>query len=302
MSEEKYFYFIVNSINEHQIEKLMKLVPKYTNHFQIFAVDNIPELNLLFTRLKEKLLQEEDVVVCVGGDGTLNHTITQMRNNHIENPVAFVPGGTGNDFARSNDIPLHFDSAIQYIFEEAKVTERNILELTGPNQHYYAVNSAGIGLDGQIIHRLEERRKKREIKARSYSNAIISTFLQLEPFELKLTVNNEVRTFDHVQICSAGVNRYLGGGIPLYSLVDHSEDAMNLVIGRKVNFSKLLKILAKVVQTKQVPSSSNVIHEKVQSYTFESNKTQCGQYDGETFMVHPGETWNVNLLKQKYWL
>ena len=44
---------------------------------------------------------ESDLVVCCGGDGTLNETITGLLMAGIDTPVGYIPSGTTNDFASS---------------------------------------------------------------------------------------------------------------------------------------------------------------------------------------------------------
>ena len=52
-----------------------------------------------------KLAQEQgrdvDLVVCCGGDGTLNETITGLLRAGLRIPVGYIPSGTTNDFATS---------------------------------------------------------------------------------------------------------------------------------------------------------------------------------------------------------
>lgn len=58
------------------------------------------------TELAEKLGPEFDLVVCHGGDGTLNETINGvMRIPREKRPaVSYLPGGSTNDFAASLNI------------------------------------------------------------------------------------------------------------------------------------------------------------------------------------------------------
>ena len=44
---------------------------------------------------------ESDLVVCCGGDGTLNETITGLLMAGYDTPVGYIPSGTTNDFAAS---------------------------------------------------------------------------------------------------------------------------------------------------------------------------------------------------------
>lgn len=45
--------------------------------------------------------QDVDLVVCCGGDGTLNETITGLLRAGAETPIGYIPAGTTNDFASS---------------------------------------------------------------------------------------------------------------------------------------------------------------------------------------------------------
>ena len=42
-----------------------------------------------------------DIIVCCGGDGTLNETVTGIINTGIQTPIGYIPAGSTNDFARS---------------------------------------------------------------------------------------------------------------------------------------------------------------------------------------------------------
>lgn len=58
---------------------------------------------------------EFDTIVCAGGDGTFNETVTGvMRSGHTV-PVGYIPCGSTNDFASSLRLPLHPVEAAKYI-------------------------------------------------------------------------------------------------------------------------------------------------------------------------------------------
>ncbi len=54
-----------------------------------------------------------DLVVCSGGDGTLDEVVTGMMKRPKERriPIGYIPAGTTNDFARSLEIPRHMPEA-----------------------------------------------------------------------------------------------------------------------------------------------------------------------------------------------
>ena len=46
-----------------------------------------------------------DLVVCSGGDGTIDEVVTGMMRRKDRVPVGYIPTGTTNDFANSLHIP-----------------------------------------------------------------------------------------------------------------------------------------------------------------------------------------------------
>ena len=53
------------------------------------------------TRLAAERGADADLVVCCGGDGTLNETVTGLLQAGLNIPVGYIPTGTTNDFAAS---------------------------------------------------------------------------------------------------------------------------------------------------------------------------------------------------------
>ncbi len=53
------------------------------------------------TNLAAEYGGQKDLVVCCGGDGTLNETITGIIRAGLQVPVGYIPSGTTNDFASS---------------------------------------------------------------------------------------------------------------------------------------------------------------------------------------------------------
>ena len=58
-----------------------------------------------------------DLVVCSGGDGTLDEVVTGMMKRSKERrvPIGYIPAGTTNDFARSLEIPRNMADAAKNV-------------------------------------------------------------------------------------------------------------------------------------------------------------------------------------------
>lgn len=65
--------------------------------------------------LAEDACGKYDLVVCAGGDGTLNEVITGVMSGGGEMEVGYIPCGSTNDFARSMGIPVTVTRAVDNI-------------------------------------------------------------------------------------------------------------------------------------------------------------------------------------------
>ena len=68
-------------------------------------------------RAVEQMAEGMDLVVCCGGDGTFNETLTAMLRTGYQIPIGYIPAGSTNDFAASLHLPLDCVEAARYIVE-----------------------------------------------------------------------------------------------------------------------------------------------------------------------------------------
>jgi len=70
------------------------------------------------TNIAKTYSDEFDVIVCCGGDGTLNEVITGVLETDSQVKIGYIPAGTTNDFATSLEIPKDFMKAAKIIPSE----------------------------------------------------------------------------------------------------------------------------------------------------------------------------------------
>ena len=63
-----------------------------------------------------------ELVVCCGGDGTFNETISGILKSGADVPVGYIPAGSTNDFATSLKLPTNILQAAQDILEGEPVS------------------------------------------------------------------------------------------------------------------------------------------------------------------------------------
>ena len=58
-----------------------------------------------------------DIIICSGGDGTLNEVIQGVMKTDEKLPIGYLPTGSTNDFARGVGIPKSIIDAVQWIID-----------------------------------------------------------------------------------------------------------------------------------------------------------------------------------------
>lgn len=96
--------------NPHAGKELLK--PKISDIVDIFVkagyeVTIYPTQSYrdAYRKVKEYNSKEYELVVCSGGDGTIDEVVSGMMTRRDRDPVGYIPTGTTNDFANSLHIP-----------------------------------------------------------------------------------------------------------------------------------------------------------------------------------------------------
>ena len=69
------------------------------------------------TQMAREFGPSHDLLVCCGGDGTLNEVINGVREAEISIPIGYIPAGTTNDFARSLGLKAKPDRCMDRIID-----------------------------------------------------------------------------------------------------------------------------------------------------------------------------------------
>ena len=107
-----------------------------------------------------------DVVVVLGGDGTINEVVNGIlgppRNFGVRTSkvpaLAVVPGGSANVFARALGISPDPLEATQQLLEAIATDSRRSLGLGHTGERWFTFN-AGLGWDAEVVRTVEEHRK-----------------------------------------------------------------------------------------------------------------------------------------------
>ena len=104
-------------------------------------------------RLTKRHQNKHDVVIACGGDGTINEVINGLIGT--KKPLAIIPLGTENVFARYLKIPSDVEKACQRIVNG----KHRVIDLGKANGRHFILMT-GIGFDAHVASKVEPLLKK----------------------------------------------------------------------------------------------------------------------------------------------
>lgn len=159
----------------------------------------------------EALAAHPDVLVVVGGDGTLSGILDLVYEAGI--PVALVPAGTGNDFARALALPHHDPRAAADLAMDGRPRAVDVGEITSGGGIRLFLTVAALGFDAKVSDRTNRLRWPPG-KARYYL-ALLIELVRLRPTVFRLAIDEGAESDAAGTLIAVGNTDSYGGGMPI---------------------------------------------------------------------------------------
>jgi YegS/Rv2252/BmrU family lipid kinase len=132
-----------------------------------------------------------DVIVCSGGDGTLNETVSAVMEHRNEKPfIGYIPSGTTNDFAKTLGISSDMVKAAQDIVDgEARACD--VGRFNGRYYNYVATFGAFTG-----VSYATPQQKKNILGYQAYVIEALKSLPTIRPIHMVVETNEEVTEAD----------------------------------------------------------------------------------------------------------
>ncbi len=193
---------------------------------------------------KEAVDAAFDVIVAVGGDGTLRETA--MSVIHTDRVLGLLPCGTGNDYARPLGIPTEPEAAIDILLGG----ENRVVDAGEANGTVF-FNIAGFGFDVDVLDYTEQFKPKCKSGETAYRLGCLKAVLGLKLRRTTLTFPDG--TIErNVLMAAAGIGTHFGGGMNVLPESDMSDGLLDVCIAHDVNRLKLLSLLPKFIKGRHV--------------------------------------------------
>ena len=168
-----------------------------------------------------------DLVVCCGGDGTLNETINGVLHSGVQVPIGYIPAGSTNDFAASLGLPTDIMKAAQAIVEGQP--QRYDVGRFG---HRYFSYVASFGIFSKASYSTPQS-VKNALGHTAYVLSGIQELSQLRTTHMRLELDDEVIEDDFL-FGAISNSTSVGGILTLDSkLVDMQDGKFELLLVRR---------------------------------------------------------------------
>src|SRR5215217_7354923 len=175
-AEAKRMLIIVNPYATTMSDRLKHLV--------VYALQGRYEVTAVETERKghaidlvhEAAREAYDVVVAFGGDGTVNEAANGLAG--LDTPLAILPGGSNNVFAKMLGIPNDVVDATEHLLSLPDHWAPRRVDLGRVNGRAFTF-AAGMGLDASVVERVDQHpHMKQRFGAWYFTEKAVATFLR----------------------------------------------------------------------------------------------------------------------------
>src|SRR5262245_22818129 len=214
-----------------------------------------------------------DRVVICGGDGTLHRAV---REYDFRTPLAVLPLGSGDDFAKVCGIPPKLEAACDVAVRGA-IREVDVAQANGIR--YLGV--AGLGFDSEVAHFANENAKFLR-GSLVYLYAILRVLPRFRPHRVRI---NDARS-EEIMFATVGNSRQYGGGIRITPAAEIDDGELDICIVHRTSRFQLLKTLP-LAYTGAHVKRSYVEVGRGREFHFESERSLDVYADGERVTSTP---------------
>jgi YegS/Rv2252/BmrU family lipid kinase len=274
------------------LELIAQCQTKWSSDFQV--IESRFEKDLV--DIARKHASKADVIIAIGGDGTLNEIINGLISSGQEElpAIAIVPIGTGNDFFQSAGLKSFKIQTFMNALLAKNTLHCDIGKIQTDEEIRYFMNVADIGFGGDVVLSLNQFRKQFGAGF-SYGLAILKTFLAYKRPHVR--IESESFQYNGELLLAAACNGAIfGNGLHIHPGASIRDGKLNMTVLGKVSMLDYLLNVMKVKRGKRIKHP--------EAHYFESNqlvlKTKGLKLHAETDGEYlSGTRFEISILPQR---
>ena len=237
------------------------------------------------TEAKRCLIQDYDVLIAAGGDGTLNEVINGIAEHPNRPKIGIIPMGTVNDFGRALHLPNDIMSAIDVIIEGHSTR----VDIGKMNSRYF-INLAAGGQLTQVSYETPSRLKS-IVGPFAYYIKGFEMLPQMKAVDIRIEYDDEVFQGEAL-LFLLGLTNSMAGFEKLVPDAKLDDGYFTLIIVEKANLAELGHIMTLASRGEHI-KHPKVHYKKAKSINISSFIDMQLNVDGEYGGKLPGNFLNL---------
>lgn len=269
--------FIINPVaGGGKAKKLLPVIDKYmvkTGKIYDIVLTSRPKEATIIS--KQAIEKGYTTIVAVGGDGTINEVAIGILESG-KGTLGIIPSGTGNDLARTLNIPFDPIEAMDIIIKGNKKQ----IDIGFVNNNPF-LNIASIGLDSEVVKNTE----KIKIRIRSriaYVIGVLSTLFNFKDKRVQLEID-DVSMDKNIFLIAVGNGKYYGGGLKILPMAIAEDGYFHVCVINKASKIKLLFLFPSIFKGKHIKFRKDVEIFKAKKIKIVTEEKTYLNIDGEIY-------------------
>ena len=228
-----------------------------------------------------------DLVIILGGDGTVHECINGLSNLDQRPMIGILPAGTCNDFSRTLLIEQDIAIAADQIISGESIPV-DVLKV----DEQYCLNFWGTGLIAETSNNIRPTEKDHFGKA-GYFLSAIRTMKNMDQFKYKIDIDGERIEGEGVLIITANGN-YIGTNRLPFKAISYKDGLADVFIIKHTNLTLLKELFTKDITIRNNELSQEMDHYSGKSITIQTEEDMDADMDGEVYTKTPS---HITVLK-----
>ncbi len=241
----KHYLVIVNPVPSRArtrvLKKFIHFLKSNELSYELYPTEAVQSANRHY--FEHNLERFTDLIV-IGGDGTFHNVINSLpAENSL--PIALIPAGTGNDFARwlygeqRSNLPFIFEQAVGKWVQQISL---GVCEFSDGKQKLFH-NVLGLGFDALLAKELKD--SKGMFRSLGYFAKALQHIPFYKALDMELQIGQENRQYKNLITAFANAE-YFGAGLKIAPGADAASNTLNMCrieqLSRFTVFSQILRL------------------------------------------------------------
>ena len=224
--------FIINPGSGNHNINLSEVISSYFSTKNVsIELFELPE-DCSLDKIKEKIkIEEADMVIAVGGDGTLKLVAECLVNTTT--PIGIIPAGSANGMAKELGIPTDIEQALE-LLEKGKPHKIHVVKLN----HGICIHLADLGFNAYLVKKFDTLPER---GMWGYAKATWHALWNHKRMQVELNIKGKTIQSKAAMVAIANATMY-GSGLKINPEGKLDDELFEIILVKDYSYLEILKI------------------------------------------------------------